>query len=72
MLDAAAKAIAQQVDPTFPGSGLLPDVTNLPQVSVHVAEAVYHAAVADGVATKTYDDVAAAIVTRVWRPRYDD
>lgn len=52
MLDAAAKAVAREVDPTPPGAGLLPDVTNLPAISVEVAEAVYHAAVADGVATK--------------------
>lgn len=71
MLDAAAKAIAQQVDPTLPGAGLLPEVTNLPQVSVHVAEAVYRAAVADGVATQTHDDIAKAIGARVWHPRYD-
>jgi malate dehydrogenase (oxaloacetate-decarboxylating) len=72
MLDAAAKAVAQQVDPTLPGAGLLPDVTHLPEVSASVAEAVYHAAVADGVATETHDDIAGAIAARVWRPCYDD
>jgi malate dehydrogenase (oxaloacetate-decarboxylating) len=72
MLDAAAKAIARQADPIPPGAGLLPDVTNLPNISVQVAEAVYHAAVADGVATNIHDNVAHAIEDTVWHPSYDD
>ena len=55
MLDAAAKAVARQADPTVPGARLLPDVTNLRSVSSAVAEAVDYAAVEDGVATKTHD-----------------
>jgi malate dehydrogenase (oxaloacetate-decarboxylating) len=70
MLDASAKAIAHQVDPTSPGAGLLPEMTNLRAVSAVVAEAVYHAAVADGVATKTYDDVVQAILDTMWVPEY--
>lgn len=70
MLDASAKAIAHQADPTSPGAGLLPDMTNLRAVSAVVAEAVYRAAVADGVATKRYDDVVQAILDTMWVPEY--
>src|ERR1700694_3699318 len=55
MLDAAAKALGQQVDPAIPGAALLPDVKNLRAISAVVAEAVYAAAVEDGVATKSPD-----------------
>lgn len=72
MLDAAAKAIARQVDPTPPGASVLPEVTDLPIISVQVAEAVYHAAVDDGVATRTHGDVSRAIRDAVWRPEYAD
>jgi malate dehydrogenase (oxaloacetate-decarboxylating) len=71
MLHAAAKAVAQQADPTTIGDSLLPDVQNLCAVSTAVAEAVYHAAVGDGVATRTHDDVARAIVDTRWLPEYD-
>jgi malate dehydrogenase (oxaloacetate-decarboxylating) len=70
MLDASAKAVAHQADPTSPGAGLLPDVTNLRVVSAVVAEAVYHAAVADGVATNKYDNVVQAILDAMWAPEY--
>jgi malate dehydrogenase (oxaloacetate-decarboxylating) len=72
MLDASAKAIARQSDPTTAGAGLLPDVTNLRAVSAAVAEAVYGAAVHDGVATKKYDNVAQAILDTMWVPEYKD
>ena len=62
MLDAAAKAVAQQADPTPPGAALLPDVKDLRAISAVVAEAVYHAAVEDGVATKTPESVVQAIL----------
>jgi malate dehydrogenase (oxaloacetate-decarboxylating) len=70
MLDASAKAVARQADPTSPGAGLLPDVTNLRVVSAVVAEAVYHAAVADGVATKRHDNVVQTILDAMWVPEY--
>ena len=72
MLDAAAKAVARQADPTSPGAGLLPDVTNLRAVSAGVAEAVYHAAVEDGVATKKHDNVVQAILDTMWLPEYTE
>ena len=72
MLDAAAKTIARQVDSTSTGASLLPEVTDLPTISVQVAEAVHDAAVADGVATRTHADVPGAIRDAVWRPEYVD
>ena len=45
-------------------------MTNLRAVSAVVAQAVYHAAVADGVATKTYDDIVQAILDTMWVPEY--
>jgi malate dehydrogenase (oxaloacetate-decarboxylating) len=71
MLHAAAKAVARQACPTNPGDSLLPDVQNLCAVSKAVAEAVYQAAVEDGVATKTQDNVAQAVADTMWAPAYD-
>jgi malate dehydrogenase (oxaloacetate-decarboxylating) len=71
MLHAAAKAVARQASPKNPGDSLLPDVQNLYAVSTAVGEAVYHAAVEDGVATKTHDDVVQAILDTRWVPKYD-
>jgi malate dehydrogenase (oxaloacetate-decarboxylating) len=71
MLHAAAKAVARQASPKNPGDSLLPDVQDLCAVSTAVGEAVYHAAVEDGVATKTHDDVVQAILDSRWAPKYD-
>ncbi len=71
MLDAAAKALAREADPTTLGAALLPDVKNLRALSAVVAEAVYRAAVEDGVATKNSDNVAQAIIDTMWLPEYD-
>ncbi|QLL05757.1 NAD-dependent malic enzyme [Mycobacterium vicinigordonae] len=71
MLHASAKAVAQQATPIAPGDSLLPDVRNLRNISAQVAEAVYQAAVEDGVATKSYDDVRQAIRDSMWAPVYD-
>ena len=71
MLDAAAKAVAQQADPTPPGAAVLPDVKDLRAISTVVAEAVYHAAVEDGVATRNPDDVVRAIHDTAWIPEYE-
>ncbi|CQD17077.1 [NAD]-dependent malate oxidoreductase [Mycobacterium lentiflavum] len=71
MLQAAAKAIVQQASPTDVGDSLLPDVQNLRQISTAVAEAVYHAAVEDGVATTRHNDVAQAVAETTWAPVYD-
>jgi malate dehydrogenase (oxaloacetate-decarboxylating) len=70
MLHAAAKAVARQASPAGPGDSLLPDVQNLSTVSVAVADAVYRAAVEDGVATKTHDDIAQTVHDTMWHPAY--
>jgi malate dehydrogenase (oxaloacetate-decarboxylating) len=71
MLQAAARAIVRQAGPTNPGDSLLPDVQNLCAVSTAVAEAVYHAAVEEGVATQTHGDVRQAVHDTMWHPAYD-
>jgi malate dehydrogenase (oxaloacetate-decarboxylating) len=71
MLQAAARAVVHQANPTNPGDSLLPDVQNLRDISAAVAEAVYHAAVDDGVATTTHEDVRQAVLGTMWRPKYD-
>lgn len=71
MLQASAKAIVQQSTPKNPGDSLLPDVRHLRVVSTAVAEAVYHAAVEDGVATAHHDNVAQAVSDTMWVPVYD-
>jgi malate dehydrogenase (oxaloacetate-decarboxylating) len=71
MLQAAAKAVVHQASPQEPGDSLLPDVQNLRAISTAVAEAVYQAAVDDGVATKTHRDVARAVADTTWAPVYD-
>ena len=71
MLDAAAKAVARQADPWAPSAGLLPDVKNLRAVSAVVAEAVYHAAVEDGVASRKHESVVQAILDTMWVPEYN-
>lgn len=71
MLHAAAKAVAQQASPANTGDSLLPDVQDLYTVSKAVAEAVYHAAVDDGVATKRHENVGQAVADAKWAPVYD-
>ncbi|MBO0866828.1 MAG: NAD-dependent malic enzyme, partial [Mycobacterium sp.] len=71
MLNAAAKAVAQQGDSTIRGGTLLPDVENLRAVSATVAGAVYHAAVSEGVATKTHANIVQTILDTMWVPNYD-
>jgi malate dehydrogenase (oxaloacetate-decarboxylating) len=70
MLDAAAKAVARQAVPSVHGAALLPDISNLRAISAVVAEAVYHAAFADSVATKLHDNVVQAILDTMWVPEY--
>ncbi|MGO9040340.1 MAG: NAD-dependent malic enzyme, partial [Mycobacterium sp.] len=57
--------------PINPGDALLPDVRDLRDISTEIAEAVYHAAVADGVASLTHDDVRQVILDTMWTPAYD-
>jgi malate dehydrogenase (oxaloacetate-decarboxylating) len=71
MLQAAAKAVVQHASPKDIGDSLLPDVQNLREISTAVAEAVYHAAVEDGVATTRHDNIAQAVADTTWSPVYD-
>jgi hypothetical protein len=69
--DAAIGSVAREADPAEPGAALLPDVKNLRALSAVVAQAVYAASHADGVATKTPDNVVHAIADIMWQPAYD-
>jgi malate dehydrogenase (oxaloacetate-decarboxylating) len=71
MLQAAAKAVAAHTDPTTTGAALLPNVKSLRALSAVLAEAVYGAAYADGVATKAPDNLVQAIADTMWQPEYD-
>ncbi|MFE3901215.1 NAD-dependent malic enzyme [Streptomyces sp. NPDC059153] len=70
MLLAAAEAVAGQVDVSAPGASLLPPVANLRASSATVAVAVAKAAVQDGVATKSHDDLVQAVQDAMWDPVY--
>ncbi len=72
MLAEAAKAVAAEADPSAPGAALLPNVRNLRALSAVVAEAVYTAAHADGVATKEPDNLVQAIADTMWQPTEAD
>ncbi|MET0930445.1 MAG: NAD-dependent malic enzyme, partial [Aeromicrobium sp.] len=70
ILTAAAKAVASHADATVLGSSLLPDVSSLREISAIVAHAVHDQAVAEGLATRTPDDVVQAIQDAMWSPEY--
>ncbi|MEU6019666.1 NAD-dependent malic enzyme [Streptomyces sp. NPDC047515] len=72
MLLAAAEAVASQVDVSKPGASLLPSVSNLRASSATVAIAVAKAAAADGVATKSHDNLVQAVQDAMWQPVYPD
>ena len=72
MLLAAAEAVAGQVDASKPGASLLPPVADLRASSATVALAVAKAAIADGVATKSYDNLVQAVQDAMWSPVYAD
>ena len=72
MLLAAAQAVASQVDPTTPGTSLLPPVENLRASSATVAVAVARQAKADGVATASHDNLIQAVQDAMWQPVYPE
>ena len=72
MLEAAAKAVAAEADPSAPGAALLPNVKNFLALSAVVAEAVYTAAHADGVATHKPDNLIQTIADTMWQPTYHE
>jgi malate dehydrogenase (oxaloacetate-decarboxylating) len=71
MLIAAARAIAEQVDPSTPGAAILPPISDLRASSARVALATIAAAQADGVATATPHDPVQAVLEAMWQPVYD-
>jgi malate dehydrogenase (oxaloacetate-decarboxylating) len=71
MIFAAARAVADLVDPTTPGASLLPQVEDLHNTSVAVAVAVAEAAGREGVARATLDDdLERQVRDAVWTPSY--
>jgi malate dehydrogenase (oxaloacetate-decarboxylating) len=71
MLLAAARAVADLVDISAPGTPLLPRVADLRETSVAVAATVARAAAAEGVASATLDtDPAGQVRALMWQPRY--
>ena len=71
MLAAAARAVADGVDPTKPGAALLPQVGDLRETSVAVAIAVVREAHRGGVAgTPMPEDLEATVRAAMWRPEY--
>jgi malate dehydrogenase (oxaloacetate-decarboxylating) len=72
MIQAAAEAVAGQVDVSAPGAALLPAVENLRASSATTAVAVVKAAAADRVATKKPADPVQAVQDAMWLPIYPD
>jgi malate dehydrogenase (oxaloacetate-decarboxylating) len=70
MVLAAAEAVSGQADVSQPGAALLPAVENLRASSATAAIAVARAAAADGVATKSHDDLVQAVQDAMWQPVY--
>jgi malate dehydrogenase (oxaloacetate-decarboxylating) len=71
MIFAAARAVADLVDPTTPGASLLPEVEDIRNTSVAVAVAVAEAARSDGVARAALDgDLEVAVRDSMWTPTY--
>ncbi|HSU80059.1 MAG TPA: malic enzyme-like NAD(P)-binding protein, partial [Candidatus Angelobacter sp.] len=70
MLEAAAITVADLVETNTIGSSLLPDIKNLRAVSASVAVEVVKAAIEDGVAGTTPDDIIQAVQDHIWYPDY--
>jgi malate dehydrogenase (oxaloacetate-decarboxylating) len=70
MVLAAAEAVSGQADVSQPGASLLPAVENLRASSATAAIAVARAAAADGVATKSHDNLVQAVQDAMWQPVY--
>ncbi|MDM5321768.1 NAD-dependent malic enzyme [Bacillus altitudinis] len=70
MFVASADAIAEMVDHDKPGAGLLPSIDKLQEVSIKVAIEVAKAAIKDGVARKTPDNIEQAVKDAMWIPEY--
>ncbi|MFD5029263.1 NAD-dependent malic enzyme [Streptomyces sp. NPDC058405] len=71
MLLAAAEAVAGQARVGAPGASLLPPVADLRASSATVAVAVARAAISDGVAENSPEDLVQAVQDAMWQPRYE-
>jgi len=58
------------VDLSKPGAALLPNISQLREVSLAVAEAVAQAAISDNVARIHPDSIREAIEGLIWEPAY--
>lgn len=72
MLQAAAEAVSNQVDPTIPGASILPDVETLRASSATVAVDVVKAAISDGVAENKPENIVQAVQDAMWVPAYSE
>jgi malate dehydrogenase (oxaloacetate-decarboxylating) len=71
MIIAAARAVAELVDPSTPGAPLLPPVDRLRNTSHAVAVAVARAAAREGVASLALDgNIDDHVRLRMWKPTY--
>ncbi|RIY32322.1 NAD-dependent malic enzyme [Psittacicella melopsittaci] len=70
MLEAAAQAVADQVNPTELGHAILPPVSQLRASSAKVAVAVAKQAQAEGVAQVTSDNWEQVVEQSMWKPEY--
>ena len=70
MFIAAASAVSSLVTVRQPGASLLPHIDDLRSVSATVAASVAEAAVVDGVARATLDDIVQQVEDAMWQPEY--
>ncbi len=70
MFAAAANAVSSLVAVRLPGASLLPHVDDLRKVSLTVGVAVAEAAVEEGLARVTLDDIVQQVGDAMWEPEY--
>jgi malate dehydrogenase (oxaloacetate-decarboxylating) len=70
MFAAAANAVSSLVAVRLPGASLLPHIDDLRKVSLTVGVAVAEAAVEDGLAGVTFDDIVQQVGDAMWEPEY--
>ncbi|BBP91636.1 hypothetical protein BsIDN1_52540 [Bacillus safensis] len=70
MFVASAEAIASMVNVGKPGAAMLPSVDQLRTVSATVAVRVAQAAIDEGIAEETPDDLIQAVQDAMWHPVY--
>ncbi|CAB4530606.1 unannotated protein [freshwater metagenome] len=70
MFLAGARALASLADPTDPTKGLLPQISQLREVSATVAVAVAEAAIAEGLNRVAVESPIEAVQEAIWSPTY--